>query len=446
MYKFPEGLYTDVRIEDVFQTSIQITMGRLDDVKEKSYRAAFIRLYDGKRWFYASTSDVDGIQGEIDALASMASKNKNIEKDPIFKRLEVNEGEFLKFIGKDSVKEISLNEKIGLLKEYYPIIAHSEHVKLWRANYIDLNVKKSFYSSKGSNIVFDTQRVGMRIGFELSDGEKKFADRFDRGSNYFASLKGLEKEIETRFNKAVLFLKEAVDVKPGKYTVVLSPEAAGVFAHESFGHKSESDFMIGDESMKEEWKIGKKVGSEILSIVDDGNIMGTGYTPFDDEGTRAKETYLIKNGILAGRLHSAKTAAALKEELTGNARALNFEYEPIVRMTTTYIKGGDKSFEELISEIDEGVLIETLKHGSGMSTFTLAPSMAYMIRNGKVAEPVKISVVSGNVFETLNEIDGLTKDVKILEFALGGCGKFEQFPLPVGFGGPYVRVKSLNVR
>jgi len=115
-------------------------------------------------------------------------------------------------------------------------------------------------------------------------------------------------------------------------------------------------------------------------------------------------------------------------------------------MTTTYIKGGDKSFEELISEIDEGVLIETLKHGSGMSTFTLAPSMAYMIRNGKVAEPVKISVVSGNVFETLNEIDGLTKDVKILEFALGGCGKFEQFPLPVGFGGPYVRVKSLNVR
>ncbi|OAA29917.1 peptidase [Kosmotoga arenicorallina S304] len=446
MFKFPEGLYTDVRIEDVFQTSIQITMGKLDDVKEKSYKAAFIRLYDGKRWYYSSTSDVDSIQKEIEALASIACKNENIKEDPIFQRFEVHKSEFLKFTGKDSVKECALNEKMELLKNYSPIIASSEYVKLWRANYIDLHVKKSFHSSKGSNIVFDTQRVGMRISYELSDGDRKFADRFDRGSNYFSQLKGLEEEIKSRFGKSIHFLKEAAEIKPGKYTVVLSPEAAGVFAHESFGHKSESDFMIGDKSMEEEWKIGKKVGSEILSIVDDGSIMGTGYTPFDDEGTKAKETYLIKKGVLSGRLHSAKTAAALGEGLTGNARALNFEFEPIVRMTTTFIKGGDKTFEELISDIKEGIFVETLKHGSGMSTFTLAPSMAYMIRDGKIAEPVKISVVTGNVFETLNEIEGLTKDVKILEFALGGCGKFEQFPLPVGFGGPYVRVKSLNVR
>ncbi|AKI97961.1 TldD/PmbA family protein [Kosmotoga pacifica] len=446
MYKFPKGFYTDVRIEDVFQTSIQITMGRLDNVKEKSYKAAFVRVYDGKRWYYASTSDIDNIQREIDALAAMASANESIEDDPVYRKFEVNSGEYLHFTGTDSVNEISLKEKLELLKGYSPIVATSDFVKLWRANYIDFKVTKSFYSSKGAALVFDTQRVGMRISYELSDGEKKFDDRFDRGSNYFRSLKGLEHDIEARLNKAIEFLKDAVEIKPGKYPVVLSPEAAGVFAHESFGHKSESDFMLGDEAMKEEWKIGKKVGSELLSIVDDGNVMGTGYVPFDDEGTRAKETYLIKNGILYGRLHSAKTAAALGEELTGNARALNFEFEPIVRMTTTYIKGGKLTFEEMISEIEEGIFVETLKHGSGMSTFTLAPSMAYMIRHGRIAEPVKISVITGNVFETLNEIDGLTRDVKILEFALGGCGKFEQFPLPVGFGGPYVRVKSLNVR
>lgn len=139
---------------------------------------------------------------------------------------------------------------------------------------------------------------------------------------------------------------------------------------------------------------------------------------FDDEGTKSTKTYLIKDGILSGRLHSSLTADSLKEEVTGNARALNFEFEPIVRMTTTYIVAGEKSKEELISEIKEGILIEDIKHGSGMSTFTIAPSVAYMIRDGKISEPVNISVVSGNVMETLHEIDGISKEIEILSFAL----------------------------
>jgi TldD protein len=81
-----------------------------------------------------------------------------------------------------------------------------------------------------------------------------------------------------------------------------------------------------------------------------------------------------------------------------------------------------------------------------MSTFTIAPSLAYYIKNGKIAEPVNISVVTGNVMETLNEIDGLSNETEIMSFILGGCGKMEQFPLPVGFGGPYVRVNNLNVQ
>ena len=96
-----------------------------------------------------------------------------------------------------------------------------------------------------------------------------------------------------------------------------------MFAHESFGHKSESDFMLGDENMKKEWTLGKKVGADILSIYDSGEEEGSGYVPFDDEGTRTQKTYLIKNGVLTGRLHSAATAADLEEEVTGNARAIN---------------------------------------------------------------------------------------------------------------------------
>jgi TldD protein len=125
---------------------------------------------------------------------------------------------------------------------------------------------------------------------------------------------------------------------------------------------------------------------------------------------------------------------------------MSFEYEPIVRQTTTYIEPGDLSFEELLAPIQEGVLVKTIKHGSGMSTFTLAPTLAYMIRDGQIAEPVKVSVVTGNVFETLGQIDGLSDELELLSFVMGGCGKMEQFPLPVGFGGPWVRVQGLHIQ
>ncbi|WP_454052237.1 TldD/PmbA family protein [Clostridium sp. Marseille-Q7071] len=226
----------------------------------------------------------------------------------------------------------------------------------------------------------------------------------------------------------------------------MSPEVVGVFAHESFGHKSEADFMVGDENMMNEWKIGTKVGADLLSILDYGGYLGSGYVPFDDEGTKGEKTYLIKDGILKGRLHSVKTASILKEELTGNARAINFQFEPIVRMTNTYIEKGEKTKEELISEVEEGIYIHNCRYGTEMSTFTIAPNRAYMIRNGKIAEPVNISVITGNVMETLYNIDGVSKELEFENNIWGGCGKMEQYPLSVSIGGPYVRVKNIEVQ
>lgn len=120
------------------------------------------------------------------------------------------------------------------------------------------------------------------------------------------------------------------------------------------------------------------------------------------------------------------------------------EFEPIVRMTTTVIEGGDKTFDELVKNVKHGYFIKTIKHGSGMSTFTIAPNISYEIVDGKIAGPVKISVISGDVFRTLGLIDGLSKEAEILSFVTGGCGKMEQYPLPVGFGAPYVSVSKMK--
>ena len=149
---------------------------------------------------------------------------------------------------------------------------------------------------------------------------------------------------------------------------------------------------------------------------------------------------------MSGRLHSAMTAAALEEQPTGNARAVDFQFEPIVRMTSTYVEGGESTKEELIAGVEKGIFITDFNHGSGMSTFTIAPNKAYMIREGRIAEPVKISVVTGNVMGTLHEIDGVSREFEFYSFSLGGCGKMEQYPLRVGMGGPYMRVKHLTVQ
>lgn len=445
MYKFKENLYTDVRIEDVFETRIMFTLGKIDECSVRKYSAAFIRVFDGNRWYYSSTSEVDNIQKEIDTLSNLGKPQGNINENPVVIKFETNTGVFTVFENRN-ISLVPIEKKLNLLKEYFPLLASGKYIKMWRATYLDQRKVKHFYSSKGANLTWDFQRCGFNLGFDLSSGDNKFSESFQKGAICFSELEGLQHQFKEKLLKCEDFLLNSVPVEPGKYTVVLSPLATGVFAHESFGHKSEADFMVGDDNMKKEWAIGKKVASDNLSIIDDGGESGSGYTLFDDEGTKASRTFLIKNGILSGRLHSGTTAADLNEGTTGNARAVNFEYEPIVRMTTTYIERGSTPKAKLFSDIKNGIYIEGVRHGSGMSTFTMAPSLAYHIRDGKIAEPVKIAVITGSVFDTLSRIEDMSEESELLSFVTGGCGKMEQNPLPVGFGGPYIRISDMTVQ
>ena len=114
-------------------------------------------------------------------------------------------------------------------------------------------------------------------------------------------------------------------------------------------------------------------------------------------------------------------------------------------MTTTYIEKGTTPLKDIIKGIKYGVFVDTIKHGSGMSTFTIAPSRAYKIESGEITTPINLSVITGNVFETLKIVDAVSEEFELLSFVGGGCGKMEQFPLPVGFGGPFTLVRKLNI-
>ncbi|KUO61423.1 MAG: peptidase [Gracilibacter sp. BRH_c7a] len=444
MYQFPDNLYTDIRLETVSRTNITLENLELKQNKTKSDKGAMIRVFDGNRWYYSATTDVENLQQEINNIAKMAVPNPNIHSHPIVKNLEVNQEECFKYQDVD-LSQVNAQQKLDLLHTYVPVVKGFDQIKMSRMFYLDKHTVKQIYSSTGTAVTFDTQSCCVSVNYMMQINDIPYHGSEDVYALNFNDLADKQDKIKNTIQTDISYCEAAVPVKQGIYTCVFSPMTTGVFAHESFGHKSEADFMVGDETMKREWAIGTKVGTETLNIIDTGLIEGSGYVPYDDEGCRARKNYLVKDGILAGRLHSGSTAAILEEEPTGNSRAMNFEYEPLVRMTTTYIESGTQTKEELFAGIKEGIYIDNLNHGSGMTTFTIAPRRAYMIRDGKVAEPVRISVITGNVMNTLHEIDGISNEVEYFSFALGGCGKMEQYPLPVAFGGPYIRVNGIQV-
>jgi len=234
-------------------------------------------------------------------------------------------------------------------------------------------------------------------------------------------------------------------IKGGQYTVVLDPILAGVFVHEAFGHLSESDFVYENDQLRELMTLGKTFGAPILNIIDGAAVPALrGSYEYDDEGVPASRTYLIKEGKLVGRLHSRETAAKMGEQPTGNARAINYRHPPIVRMTNTFIEPGKTTFDEMISGIKEGVYAKNWYGGTtSMEMFTFSSGETYMIRNGKVAEIVRPVVLTGNVFNTLMNIDAIGDDLEMNQG--GGCGKGGQSPLPVSNGSPHIRIQNCLV-
>lgn len=445
MIHFPENLFSDIRIEETVSTAIAFEAGDWKSNRTRRQTGAFIRVYDGAMWYYAATTELDKLQAELDSLAAMATPNPDIMNDPVVKRHQANRDKIIRFTD-CCITDVPHSEKEQLVRRSHDLLAGREGLAMVQAVYTDEFRKKHIMSSIGCDVEWDYQHCGLALVLVLNVGAVPYSDYKAFYANRFDELNVTDEAVSAIYEKGFDYAKNAVPVVPGTYPVILSPEVTGVFAHESFGHKSESDFMLGDESMLKEWALGSKVGADILNIYDEGDELGSGYAPYDDEGNRKTCAWLVRNGVLAGRLHSSATAAALDEEATGNARALNFEYEPIVRMTSTCIGEGKHTKEELFAGIQEGVFIEKYNHGSGMSTFTIAPSRAYMIRDGKIAEPVRVSVITGNVMETLHLIDGLSDKQEINSSVFGGCGKMEQSPLRVSHGGPYMRVSAMNVQ
>lgn len=445
--------FADLRMVSRSGDNITFRDGQLHTACRLVDRGFFLRVCSNGQWACGSTNVVEKLPGLAAELREHAesltagnqkSGQKSVRGIPSENSNRPAGDELLRFQDGGGTR-FPMKTKVEDLKALDSVFSGDTSIVNYSSSYMDILETRAYVDLFGTAYAYDKSASGLASSFTLSREGKTFSTFFMSGMSSSEELRGLRDELNENLQEARTFLK-ASDIVSGDYPVVLSPMAAGVFCHESFGHKSEADLMLGDPRMQEEWKIGMEIGSPILSIVDDPLFSDSlGYTPFDDEGTPGCRTHLIEKGILAGRLHSLETAWDLDEAPTGNARGVAYGFEPIVRMTTTYIIPGESSFEDLIRGIKLGVYVKTVKSGSGMSTFTMAPDRCFMIRDGKLAEPVMVSVVSGSVFETLGLIDGISDTLEIFKAPFAGCGKMEQYPLEVGMGGPSIRVSKMRV-
>jgi TldD protein len=276
-------------------------------------------------------------------------------------------------------------------------------------------------------------------------------DNIQQAHEVFSSTRGYEyvldkDELARKAAARSVELLGARPVQAGQYPVVIDQLLAGVFIHEAFGHLSEADFVYENPKAREMMTLGRRFGQSILNVYDDGSIPNLrGTTLYDDEGTPARRNWLIKDGVLVGRLHSRQTAAKMGETASGNARAVSYRFAPIVRMTNTAINNGEVPFEDMIKDIKLGIYACDAYGGeTQLENFSFSSGYAYMIRDGRIAEMVKDVILAGNLFTTLENIDMIGNDFKWLNTG-GGCGKTGQFPLPVGMGAPHIRIQNVVI-
>ena len=434
--------YIEARLEESQTSHITYRGRELESIGRATATGGNVRALVRGGWGFVSFDNLDDLPGKV-ALAVKQAQLVGTEESklaPVEPMVDIVPSG----IAQNPVT-MPLAEKKQLLDEYNALIWRTPKLQTSVIGYGDSHKKVIFLNSLGSYIEQERADVTLRLTAVATEGSEVQQVGLSLGSRGdFTLVQGLHQQVEQMAQRAVELLS-APQVKGGEYTVVLDPVLAGVFAHEAFGHLSESDFVYENDRMREIMTLGKKFGSAELNIVDTATLPGLrGSYKYDDEGVPATKTYLIREGKLVGRLHSRETAAKMNEKPTGNARAINYRYPPIVRMTNTYIEPGSASFEDIIGDIKEGVYAKNWYGGTtSMEMFTFSAGEAYMIRNGKLAEALRPVVLTGNVFTTLMNIDAIGNDLEMNQG--GGCGKGAQSPLPVSNGSPHIRIRHCLV-
>lgn len=431
-----------IRLEADTRSRISANKSGLSSLSQESDLGGCVRVLVNGRWGFTSFNDLDELPKRVEEAVSLA---KLLGKGDVQLAEKRKVEETVMSCIETSPRQIPIEQKVDAILHYTKLLnGHDPKVANADASYGDFHYQRIYCDSQGSWIVQEKMRVQCYLMAMVPDAEGRMQVGMEAKYSLTDAkiLFGLDAECGKAVNKAIA-IALAPTVPAGTYPVVVDPDLCGVFIHEAFGHLSEADHIQSNPTWQELLPMGRGMGEGFLNVVDSaiGPICEGGAFSYDDEGVRTQQTYLIKNGILNARLHSRETAAALSEAPTGNARAINYRYAPIVRMTNTYIEAGPHSRADMFGDIKLGVYAVGAHGGqTNGELFQFGADEGYMIRDGQIAERVRNVSLAGNLFHTLSHIDRVGQDVKFK--STGGCGKGEQAPLVVGHGGPHIRIQD----
>jgi TldD protein len=347
------------------------------------------------------------------------------------------------------VHKASLREKMGLVREAYAAArGFDKRIAKVKARYSD-SLKHMCVANSEGLLVRDTRPMVKLVCVAISEKDGK------RESGYWGGggRVGLDhfrgaltpRRIGEEAAREALLLLEAVDAPAGEMPIVLAPGHSGVLIHEAVGHLLEADFNRKKTSVF--WnKMGRRVGSELVTIFDDPTIPSfRGSYNIDDEGTPPRKTLLIEKGVVRGLLQDKLSARLMKGRPTGHGRRQDYSHWPVPRMANTYIAAGGDAPEDILRSVKKGFYVASLSGGQveDSGKFTFSVSLGYLIEDGRLTAPVKQATLIGTNIDILKKIDRVGSD---LAFGLqtGTCSKEGQ-DVPVTDGCPTLRIAKMTV-
>jgi TldD protein len=417
--KFKRGLFgisqgAGVRVISGNKTGYAYT----DEItKDKLMRAAQVASY------VARNSD-----GRIDAVDIEQARRKSYVtvKQPLH---EIADGQRLEVIQRANQAALDYDPRIRMA-----IINYNDEVR----GRVIANSEGLYLRDELPMIYFIVQTLG--VGDKARHMSR---ERLCKHSGFEMFDKYPPEDVARTAARESIAMLDAGDAPAGIMDVVMQNGWGGVLVHEAVGHPLEAD-NIAQGIGAFTGKLGKKVASDVFTMVDDGTLPNfRGTINFDDEGTPAQRNVLIEKGILKGYMTDILSGKQLDMALTGNGRRESFRYYPIPRMTNTFIDQGQDNPEDILSSTRKGLYVQSLSGGSvnpvtGIFNFTCRE--AYLIENGRKTRAVKGATLIGSCMDIISNIDAVGND---LAFGPGNCGKGQL--AEVSAGQPTVRIRGINV-
>jgi len=438
--------YVEVRVQRLFKTLLTTKDGRVEAVEEGIENGAGVRVLAKGAWGFVTCGGLDSklLTNAVEEAFKMAKAASFKVKTPV-KLVETKavEDRVVTKPRKDP-REIPIKEKIYVaLTIDKAIFSYDRRIKSCTIDYLDLTGANYFINSDGAYVEQDKLYVWSRI---LASARE--ADVFTSGREEIGSTAGFEvfdvetpEIVGTMIAKRIINQLKAKAPTGGTFPVVIGTNVVGVFIHEAFGHLAEADLTLSGSVLSD--KLGRKVASEVVTVYDDGTVNGAfGSFKYDDEGVPTQKTLLIRNGEVVGLMHNRETAYKFNMKPTGNARAEDFRFEPIIRMRNTYLAPGDSTLDELLEDINFGYYLKSFRGGQANldGTFQVGIQEAYEIVKGQLGSPVRNASISGNTLETLHKVDAVGRDFKLWP---GRCGKGQT--AFICDGGPHIRVREVII-